>query len=161
MHCLGPERAKLLETGQISRLALDRTLLLPESIHRVSDPERMIERVLNRAIFRARNSEPELARELQKMKQQLSNLGRNKQQFQQWWQVNGKAWTEHLKQRIRLKRNIGHNWQFSQQQKQILKQYYDANLLLAKCLTTSLFVSREVREKIEHTLLLPLIETSE
>ncbi|MDV2991453.1 MAG: hypothetical protein N4J56_001107 [Chroococcidiopsis sp. SAG 2025] len=152
---------RTLEPSLALDLALDRTLLLPESIHRVSEPERMIERVLNRAIFRARNSEPELARELQKMKPQLSNLGRNKQQFQQWWQVNGKAWTEQLKQRVRLKRNIGHNWQFSQQQKQILKQYYDANLLLAKCLTTSLFVSREVREKIEHTLLLPLIETSE
>ncbi|MGL5927061.1 NACHT domain-containing protein [Chroococcidiopsis sp.] len=152
---------RTLEPSLALDLALDRTLLLPESINRVSDPERMIERVLNRAIFRARNSEPELARELQKMKQQLSNLGRNKQQFQQWWQVNGKAWTEQLKQRVLLKRNIGHNWQFSQQQKQILKQYYDANLLLAKCLTTSLFVSCEVREKIEHTLLLPFIETSE
>ncbi|MBD2306786.1 NACHT domain-containing NTPase [Chroococcidiopsis sp. FACHB-1243] len=152
---------RTLEPSLALDLALDRTLLLPESIHRVSDPERMIERVLNRAISRARNSEPELARELQKMKQQLSNLGRNKQQFQQWWQVNGKAWTEQLKQRVRLKRNIGHNWQFSQQQKQILKQYYDANLLVAQCLNTSLFVSREVREKIERTLLLPLIETSD
>jgi len=152
---------RTLEPSLALDLALDRTLLLPESIHRVSEPERTIERVLERAIFRARNNEPDLARELQKMKQQLSNLTRSKQQFQQWWQVNGKSWTEQLIQRVRLKRDIGHNWQFSQQQKQMLKQYYDANLLLAECLNASLFVSSEVREKIEHTLLLPLTEISE
>ena len=158
---LEPNFNRTLEPSLALDLALDRTLLLPESIHRVSEPERTIERVLERAIFRARNSEPDLARELQKMKQQLSSLMQNKQQFQQWWQVNGKTWIEQLKQRVRLKRDIGHNWQLSQQQKQMLQQYYDANLLLAECLNASLFVSSEVREKIEHTLLLPLIETSE
>mgnify|MGYP002779332366 FL=1 len=151
---------RIFEPSLALDLALDRTLLLPESMHRVSEPERTIERVLERAIFRARNSDPDLALELQKMKQQLFNLTRSKQQFQQWWQVNGKSWIEQLIQRVRLKRDIGHNWQFSQQQKQILKQYYDANLLLAECLNASFFVSSEVREKIEHMLLLPLAETS-
>lgn len=152
---------RTLEPSLALDLALNRALLLPESMHRASEPERTIERVLERAIFRARNSEPDLAKELQKMKQQLSNLTCNKQEFQRWWQVNGKNWTEQLIQRVRLKRDIGHNWQFTHQQKQILKQYYDANLLLVECLNASFFVSKEVREKIENALLLPLSEASE
>jgi predicted NACHT family NTPase len=149
-----------LEPNLALDLALDRILILPESIHRVSDPERTIERVLERAISRARTSEPDLASELQKRKQQLSKT-LSKQQFQQWWQVNGTVWTEQLKQSLQLRRDIGHDWQFTQPQKQILKQYYDANLLLIESLKVSFYVSCEVREKIEHTLLLPPNKTQD
>lgn len=47
------------------------------------------------------------------------------------------------------------NWQFSEQQKKTLKQYYDANKLLADCLTNAHYITRSVREEIENTLLLP------
>ncbi|MEQ9666955.1 NACHT C-terminal helical domain 2-containing protein [Coleofasciculus sp. G2-EDA-02] len=55
-------------------------------------------------------------------------------------------------------RNIGHNWQFSDSQKQLLKQYYDANKLLVDCLNSDCYVSQEVRQEIEDTLLLPIAE---
>jgi predicted NACHT family NTPase len=55
-------------------------------------------------------------------------------------------------------RNIGHDWQFSDQQKQLLQQYYDANKLLVDCLNSDCDVSREVRQEIEETLLLPIAE---
>lgn len=55
-------------------------------------------------------------------------------------------------------RNIGHDWQFSIQQKELLKQYYDANLLLVYCMISDCYVSREVRQEIEDTLLLPIAE---
>jgi predicted NACHT family NTPase len=55
-------------------------------------------------------------------------------------------------------RNIGHDWQFSDEQKERLQQYYDANKLLVDCLNSDCYVSREVRLEIEETLLLPIAE---
>ena len=55
-------------------------------------------------------------------------------------------------------RNIGHDWQFSDKQKEKLQQYYDANKFLVECLDSDSYVTREVREEIEETLLLPMAE---
>jgi len=52
-------------------------------------------------------------------------------------------------------RNIGHDWQFSKEQQNLLQQYYSANKLLVDCLNSDCYVSREVRQEIEETLLLP------
>ncbi len=70
-------------------------------------------------------------------------------------QVNGKAWTEQLKDITLQHRNIGHNWQFSSAQAALLEQYYRANKLLVACLNSDCYVTRSVREEIEATLLLP------
>jgi hypothetical protein len=39
-----------------------------------------------------------------------------------------------------------------------LQQYYNANKLLVDCLNSDCYVSREVRQEIEDTLLLPIAE---
>ena len=52
-------------------------------------------------------------------------------------------------------RDIGYDWQFSDEQKALLRQYYDANKLLVDCLNSDCYVSREVRQEIEKSLLLP------
>jgi predicted NACHT family NTPase len=52
-------------------------------------------------------------------------------------------------------RNIGHHWQFTEEQRQKLQHYYIANKLLVDCLNSDCYVTREVRERIETTLLLP------
>jgi predicted NACHT family NTPase len=52
------------------------------------------------------------------------------------------------------RRNIGHDWQFTNEQIELLKQYYAANLLLVECMNRS-YVSKQVREEIESTMLLP------
>jgi predicted NACHT family NTPase len=52
-------------------------------------------------------------------------------------------------------RNIGHDWQFSHEEKEALKQYYDANKLLVECLNNGCDVAPEVSQEIEETLLLP------
>ncbi|PHJ69130.1 hypothetical protein VF14_03050 [Nostoc linckia z18] len=46
--------------------------------------------------------------------------------------------------------------QFSNLHKKLLQQYYDANKLLVDCLNSECYVSREVRQRIEDTLLLPV-----
>ncbi len=55
-------------------------------------------------------------------------------------------------------RNIGHSWQFSSQQQEVLSQYYDANSMLVDCLNSYCYVTRAVREEIEETLFLPITE---
>lgn len=101
---------------------------------------------------------PELKQSLQELKEQLPDLEGNKGQFRQWWKVNGKAWAEQLRSVMIEHRNIGHDWQFSQQQKELLKQYYDADKLLVDCLNSDCYVSREVRQEVEDNLLLPIAE---
>ena len=75
-----------------------------------------------------------------------------------WFKENGEAWTEDFRQAMIQHRNIGHDWQFNEAQKTLLKQYYHANQLLTQCLHQDCYVSPEVRQYIEETLLLPIAE---
>ncbi|MEG4068323.1 NACHT domain-containing NTPase [Microcoleus sp. Pol11C2] len=100
--------------------------------------------------------EPELMQALQELKKQLPHPDGDKEIFRQWWQANGQVWTRELRQIIISYRNIGHDWLFSEQQKSLLKKYYDANKLLVYCLNSGCNVSPAVRQEIEETLLLPI-----
>ena len=65
--------------------------------------------------------------------------------YSDWWKYKSKAWAEQLRAVMIEHRNIGHDWQFTNEQKQLLQQYYDANKLLVDCLNSDCYVSREVR----------------
>ena len=78
--------------------------------------------------------------------------------YEKWWEAGSQNWTEQLRAVMIEYRNIGHDWQFSDVQKQLLQQYYDANKLLVDCLNSDCYVSRDVRQEIEDTLLLPMNE---
>jgi predicted NACHT family NTPase len=82
----------------------------------------------------------------------------NLKNFTQWWQENSQVWTEQLRAMMIEHRNIGHDWQISNAQKKLLQHYYDANKLLVDCLNSDCYVSRDVRQEIEETLLLPIEE---
>jgi predicted NACHT family NTPase len=86
----------------------------------------------------------------------LESIREEEENFKQWWKANGHAWMEQLRAVMIEHRNIGHDWQFSSAQKKLLQQYYDANNLLVDCLNSDCYVSREVRQEIEDTLLLPM-----
>ena len=53
-------------------------------------------------------------------------------------------------------RNIGHDWQFTNQQKDLLWKYLNANKLLMECLGREAVIDRGVRAEIENTLFLPV-----
>jgi len=102
-------------------------------------------------------AEPPYRRSLQDLKDQLPKAtSENSENFKQWWTTNGTAWAEQLRSVMIRHRNIGHDWQFSDEQQALLEQYYAANRLLVDCLNTECYVSRAVREEIEGTLLLPV-----
>jgi predicted NACHT family NTPase len=99
-----------------------------------------------------------LKRELKKLQLQLPTENCDNNILMQWWDVSRKAWIEQLRAVMIEHRNVGHDWQFSKQQKELLKQYHKANSLLVQCLNSDCYVSREVRQEIEDTLLLPIAE---
>lgn len=97
----------------------------------------------------------DLKQELKHLKAQIPG---NSQEAEQWWTENGQTWTQNLRSVMIQYRNIGHDWQFTDEQYELLKHYYNANLLLVDCLNSCLYVSRDVRQEIEDTLLLPIDE---
>ncbi|MBH8576778.1 NACHT domain-containing NTPase [Nostocaceae cyanobacterium CENA369] len=111
---------------------------------------------LNRAISIIYDNE--LKRSLRRFKQQIPDPKKNRAIFKTLWKANGKAWLNKLKLIIIDNRNIGYEWNFSDEQKDLIKQYYDANRFLVDCLNSDCYVSREVRQQIEDTLLLPIAE---
>ncbi|MEM8781118.1 MAG: signal transduction protein, partial [Cyanobacteria bacterium P01_G01_bin.49] len=54
--------------------------------------------------------------------------------------------------------SIPHEWNFNRQQRELLNQYLTANQLLVDCLNSECYISRQVREEIENTLLLPFAD---
>ncbi len=101
---------------------------------------------------------PELKQLLQEFKEQLPPPYISKKGLGKWRTANEKAWVNKLRTVIIEHRNIGQNWQFSVQQKDLLNRYYNANKFLLNCLNSGCNVSREVRQEIEDTLLLPIAE---
>ncbi|WP_029630953.1 MULTISPECIES: NACHT domain-containing protein [Nostocales] len=126
----------------------------------LSDFTTDINRALARAIARAIacNLAPELNQVLQTLQDKLPNPENAPEFLKQWWQSNGKGWEEKLRTVMIEHRNIGYDWQFSNEQKELLRQYYVANELLVACINSSCVMSDEVKDAIEDTLLLPSAE---
>ena len=92
--------------------------------------------------------EPRLKQVLQQLQAELPNPKEDKEKFEDWRQDKSQDWVEEIKDAI------GHDLQFSEQQKELLKQYYKAN----KSLIDEIYkakVATEVREEILETLFLP------
>ncbi|MCL1465588.1 NACHT domain-containing protein [Argonema galeatum] len=102
--------------------------------------------------------EPELEKILQQLYDQLPQPYSQEAMFKQWWRDNGWNVTTQLTKLMNKHCNIGRDWQLNEQQKGLLKQYYDANRLLVECLNSGCEVTPEVRHEIEDTLLLPIAE---
>ena len=95
------------------------------------------------------------------LKESLRNLWhqlpktQDEKAYKQWWQVHGKSWIEKLRQVMITHRNIGYDWQFTEQQKYLLNKYRTANIFLMECLGRAV-IDRGVRAEIENTLFLPI-----
>lgn len=140
-------------------LDLDRDLTFDRDRDRDLDLDLNLARALDRTLDRALDcalaiGTPNLSQKLQALKETLQEG--ISQDFQQWWQIHGTTWTAQLQAAMIRHRNIGHDWQFSEAQKQLLQRYYDANKLLVDCLKISYPDDHPLRQKIESTLLLPI-----
>lgn len=99
---------------------------------------------------------PIFKQDLQQLKYELPDSNQEEETFQKLWKNKRNNWTNKLLNVMNKYLNIAHDWQFSEQQEELLKQYYDANDLLIECLNSDCYVSLEVRQYIEDTLLLPI-----
>ncbi|BBC23461.1 NACHT domain-containing protein [Pseudanabaena sp. ABRG5-3] len=138
--------------------ALVRDINSDSDIARLRDMARLLD--ITRGSARVRDITLALARDLgddvlqQKLQALNSKLPANREEVDRWWENHGEEWTNELRQVCIDHRNIGHDWQFTKEQAELLNQYYSANLLLVECMNRS-YVSKEVREEIEATMLLP------
>jgi len=93
--------------------------------------------------------EPELKELLQKLESELPDPKEERDEFEAWWKAKGQSW---LKKIITV---LGYDLQFTDEQKELLKQYYDANKLVLECLNSASNLTPEARENILKTLFLP------
>jgi predicted NACHT family NTPase len=107
------------------------------------------------ALQKAECSNPEFLIQLEDLDAQRPKSDQDLEIRKHWWQTCGSAWAADLRAVMIEHRDIGHDWQFTEEQKQRLQQYDQANQLLVECLKQST-VSAAVRQEIEATLLLPL-----
>lgn len=112
-----------------------------------------LRRMLDRALNRAQVVSPPLEQALQRLKQQLPDSDIDTQGFKTWWEGNGQTWSQRLRTIAIEYRNIGHDWQLSDAQKEKLKQYYGASELLLNCLNSDSRVTNTVRREMEATML--------
>ena len=99
-----------------------------------------------------------LINHLEHLREQLPKDVQTRDVLKQWWKDHGQAWANQLQSVMIEYRDIGHDWQFSDAQRARLENYYEANKLLGECLNSDGYISREVRQEIEGTLLLPIAE---
>lgn len=142
-------------------LAFDRAgnLVSDYDSERAYDLSLNLDYALNNALRLANNTD--LEGKLKQLRSELPKLSRDSNReyepFKKWWAEKGSRWTKQLREIMNVDRKIRYNWQFTDVQKQQIKQYHDANQLLMDCLKDSK-VSLEVKREIEETLLLPIAE---
>ncbi|MFP5270764.1 ribonuclease III domain-containing protein [Coleofasciculus sp.] len=90
--------------------------------------------------------EPKLKQALQQIKAELPDLDKNKDGFEDWRQNNGQDWID------KIRNILGHDLQLDDEQRNLLKQYYNANRCLLEELNSNSNVTPTVREEIENKL---------
>ena len=101
---------------------------------------------------------PKLWKKMQTLKENLPNPNGDRDKFKQWWRTEGQAWADKLKEILIQYLNMGLNWKLSPQDIMLLERYECANSFLVEYLNSDCYVSRDVREYIQDTFLLPIAE---
>jgi predicted NACHT family NTPase/DNA-binding Xre family transcriptional regulator len=114
-------------------------------------------RALDLACSHANERDLEFANKLFQLRAQLVTAFQV-DDARKFWKENGQEWKKTLRQAMIKHRNIGHDWQLSNEQKQSLQCYYNSNVFLADLLKIENAVSPEARQEIEDNLLLPIAE---
>ncbi|PLZ24206.1 NACHT domain-containing protein [Fischerella thermalis] len=97
---------------------------------------------------------PVLQQSLQNLHDELPTPEQSRHALKIWWEENGETWTSKLRNLIISDRQIGHDWQFDENELQILQQYWNANKVLIDCLNNAGNVSLATIKSIEKKLFL-------
>ncbi|MBE7383573.1 MAG: NACHT domain-containing protein [Leptolyngbya sp. SIO1E4] len=141
-------------------LALDLDVDLARALDRTYPLDLDLARAMNLAHARVLDLDldfdinPQLTAQLKQLRAELP-VSDNWNQSQP---IDKTQWIERLRQVMIEHRNIGHNWRFTNEQKQQLERYYNANKFLVDLMKIEGAISDDVRVEIEDTLLLPWAE---
>ncbi|MFN5857116.1 MAG: NACHT domain-containing protein, partial [Pseudanabaenaceae cyanobacterium] len=111
--------------------------------------------VINFAMYQ-QISDERLIQRLRDLKDRMPDPNQDWNYFIKCWEENRNQWITEYCQVLIEERNIGHDWQFTEEQKEKLKQYYEANKLLVECMQSDCYVRVGTRQEIEAGLLLPV-----
>lgn len=129
--------------------------ILNQSLDRTLDLNRTIDRALDYTLNCALNLE--LTNTLQQLRIDLP-VASHWKGFYEWWRMNGPRWIEQLRHAMMQHRNMGKDWQFTDEQTQRLENHYTLNKFLVDLMDIKGAVSEQARTEIEDTLLLPCSE---
>ncbi|MBE8970698.1 NACHT domain-containing NTPase [Nostocales cyanobacterium LEGE 12452] len=101
------------------------------------------------------NLEPEFQNLLQKLKEQIPFQDNQEKRIEREDKII-KKWLNQLRELIIKYRKICYREELNDEQIELIWNYYNTNLLLNDCLNSDCYVSREVRDKIENSLFLPI-----
>ncbi|BAY27271.1 NACHT domain family protein [Calothrix sp. NIES-2100] len=131
--------------------ALNQAVILAESDLPKIENVNKLKYTINRSI--SLTDSRELQRSLRRFQQKIPNPEKDKSVFKFLWNKFGRNWVKQFRSILIDYRNIGYEWQFNNQQKLILRDYFIAKKILVDCLNSDCYVSREVRNKIDDILL--------
>jgi len=120
---------------------------------------RAVDCAIDRALILCPNNEfsNDLFSKLRRLKNELP-IFNSSNEIQSRWSLQESQWIERLRQVMIEYRNIGHDWQFTQEQQQQLQRYYEANKFLVGLTKIEGAISETCRIEIEEGLLLPWLE---
>lgn len=81
----------------------------------------------------------------------------SEESFSDWWRTYGESWTLDLKQIMKTYLNLGHEWQFDIEDKELLETYYAVGQLLINGLNNC-SMNSQAKSRIEALLFLPIVE---
>ncbi len=147
------DRARALDLARARALdlalALDRARGL--ALYLALDLARDLDLARARALDNARSlGLAQLVNELESLRAELPASP-----SESWLRDQFPAWTERLRATALHHRDIGHDFDLTPQDAQLLEQYLRANLLILECMNTARGLSTQVRDYIESTMLLP------
>lgn len=151
---LDPQMAGNLSLDLALDLALTHALSVSVTITADIFSQRLFALSLALDLEHLLTDEPSLQTSIKLLKNQLPSPKQGREALKMWWQTHGEGWIRKLRTLIIGSRQIGHAWQFNEQEWQNLQEYWYANQLLLDCLNSATNVTPNVRESIENTLLL-------
>ncbi|MBD2503741.1 NACHT domain-containing protein [Anabaena azotica] len=98
----------------------------------------------------------EFKEDLQKLRKKLPSTESNIDNLRCWWLDNGKNWRNQLSNTLIKYRNIGHDWQFNEQESKLIQKYFNANKLIIDCL--KYYVNKQIKQKVERELFMPITQ---
>lgn len=102
--------------------------------------------------------ESNFLQELTKLIEEIPDYFIDQIKFDTWEENYSPIWLSKYRKLAIKYRQIGYIWRFTNQHKDVLNQYYNANIVLIDCLYINSCISDKFREEIEETLLLPITE---